>query len=143
MGTTQDVISRAEMCWGIPQSEHHRSEDAVALTEQAVAELKRRAEEDPGNAAHDRRLSWALINLAQLLSARREHARADAGVQPLSRREREVVRLVGEGLTNGQIAERLFLSERTVETHLHNSYKKLRLTTRPALTRWALEHTDD
>ncbi len=70
-----DVIARAESCWGIPHGEHH--EDAVTLTEQAVAELKDRAAREPDNADHSQQLSWALINLAQLLSARRELARAD------------------------------------------------------------------
>ena len=78
MGTKQDVIRRAESCWGIPHGEHHRSDDAVQVTEQAVAALKELAAAEPDNAEHPRKLSWALINLAQLLSERREHARADA-----------------------------------------------------------------
>jgi hypothetical protein len=71
-----DVIARAESCWGIPQGECHE-DDAVLLTELAVAELKDRAAREPDNADHAQALSWALINLAQLLSARRELARAD------------------------------------------------------------------
>jgi hypothetical protein len=70
-----DVIARAESCWGIPHGECH--EDPVTITEQAVAALKQRAAEEPDNADHAQKLSWALINLAQLLSARREHSRAD------------------------------------------------------------------
>ncbi|GAA3439820.1 hypothetical protein [Kutzneria kofuensis] len=70
-----DVIARAESCWGIPHGECH--EDPVTITEQAVAALKELAAREPDNTDHSQKLSWALINLAQLLSARREHARAD------------------------------------------------------------------
>ena len=49
---------------------------------------------------------------------------------PLTRREREVAELVGQGLTNGQIARELVLSERTVEKHVANILKKLGLHSR-------------
>lgn len=48
----------------------------------------------------------------------------------LSEREREVLRLVGDGLTNEQIAERLFLSSHTVRTHVRNALGKLGVHTR-------------
>ena len=50
----------------------------------------------------------------------------------LSRRERDVMRLVAEGLSNEEIAERLFLSVRTVERHLSNVYVKLRVSGKAA-----------
>jgi pimeloyl-ACP methyl ester carboxylesterase/DNA-binding CsgD family transcriptional regulator len=50
----------------------------------------------------------------------------------LSGREREVLALVADGLTNDEIAERLVLSSRTVERHLSNVYVKLRLSGKSA-----------
>jgi ATP/maltotriose-dependent transcriptional regulator MalT len=64
---------------------------------------------------------------------------ATSGVDTLSRSERAVVALVAEGLTNTQIAERLFLSRRTVESHVSAAYRKLQLSNRVELTRVVLE----
>jgi two-component system, NarL family, response regulator NreC len=66
-----------------------------------------------------------------------ERARADE--DPLSDREREVLRLLALGHTNQEIAEMLYLSVRTVETHRAHIMQKLRLTTRAELVRYAIE----
>ncbi|HMD56774.1 MAG TPA: response regulator transcription factor [Solirubrobacteraceae bacterium] len=57
----------------------------------------------------------------------------------LSQREVEVLRLIALGHTNAEIAERLFLSVRTVETHRAHIQQKLRLSTRAELVGYALE----
>ena len=57
---------------------------------------------------------------------------ASADLSELSRREHEVLELVAAGLSNEEIAERLFLSTRTVERHLSNIYSKLRLSGKAA-----------
>jgi two-component system response regulator NreC len=63
-----------------------------------------------------------------------------ASSQTLSPREADVLRLMALGHTNREIGEQLDLSVRTVETHRAHIQQKLSLTTRPELTRYALEH---
>ena len=58
----------------------------------------------------------------------------------LSEREAEILRTIALGYTNVQIAERLFLSVRTVETHRAHIQQKLGLEDRAALVRYAIEH---
>ena len=58
----------------------------------------------------------------------------------LTEREVEVLRLVAQGLTDAQVAQQLVISPRTVNWHLTAIYSKLRVTSRSAATRYALEH---
>jgi two-component system response regulator NreC len=76
---------------------------------------------------------------ARLIAAEAEE-RAQAEQDPLSDREREVLRLLALGHTNQEIAKMLYLSVRTVETHRAHIMQKLRLTTRAELVRYAIEH---
>jgi two-component system response regulator NreC len=66
--------------------------------------------------------------------------RAAAESDPLSEREREVLRLLALGHTNQEIAEQLYISVRTAESHRAHIMQKLRLTTRAELVRYALTH---
>ena len=58
----------------------------------------------------------------------------------LSRREVEVLRLVADGRTAGEIATELFISKRTAEHHVAHIYTKIGVANRAAATRWAVQH---
>jgi two-component system response regulator NreC len=82
---------------------------------------------------------------ARMVAAEAEE-RAAADADPLSERERDVLRLLALGHTNQEIAEKLYISVRTAESHRAHIMQKLRLATRAELVRYALSHgllTDD
>ncbi|RBY91671.1 DNA-binding response regulator [Blastococcus sp. TBT05-19] len=61
----------------------------------------------------------------------------DPGLDLLSAREREVMQLLARGYTYREIGSRLFISVKTVESHASNVLRKLQLSNRNELTRWA------
>jgi DNA-binding NarL/FixJ family response regulator len=71
-----------------------------------------------------------------LLSARR----APDATETLSAREREVLAMVGEGLPNKLIAQRLAISEKTVKAHLTNVYRQIGVSDRTQAALWAQRH---
>jgi predicted ATPase/DNA-binding CsgD family transcriptional regulator len=89
--------------------------------------------------------SGRAMSLAQLLALAREAPvgsggnKASGGAGGLSKRELEVARLVASGMTSRAIAERLFLSERTVESHLEHILTKLGFSSRAQVARWVAE----
>jgi DNA-binding NarL/FixJ family response regulator len=66
-----------------------------------------------------------------------EEEATDPGLDLLSAREREVMQLLARGYTYREIGQRLFISVKTVESHASNVLRKLQLSNRNELTRWA------
>jgi two-component system, NarL family, response regulator DegU len=63
---------------------------------------------------------------------------ARSGEPQLTRRELEILTLVADGLPNGDIARRLWITEQTVKFHLSNIYRKLGVSNRTQASRWAV-----
>jgi DNA-binding CsgD family transcriptional regulator len=104
-----------------------RTTDAVALLQEA-ATIHAKTENSTALA----RVDAALRRLGTRRTARRT-SRPTSGWESLTTMERNVSRLVADGLTNPDIGTRLYISRRTVETHLSHVYTKLGLTGRTQL----------
>ena len=78
--------------------------------------------------------------IAYAQRGRGERKRPARGWASLTPAERDVVRLVSEGLANNDIATRLYVSPRTVQSHLTHVYTKLGLTSRVQLVQEAARH---
>ena len=72
--------------------------------------------------------------------ARGEPVSDEGIIEPLSEREVEVLRLLAQGLTNKDMAQRLILSVRTVEAHLRSVFGKLGVRSRTEAALWAVKH---
>jgi DNA-binding NarL/FixJ family response regulator len=104
------------------------------LKEAADAELVAAVREVAGGG------SYVNPELGARLVAADVKARADAEADPLTEREREVLRLLALGHTNQEISKLIYVSVRTAETHRAHIMQKLRLETRAELVRYALAH---
>ncbi|HWP57486.1 MAG TPA: response regulator transcription factor [Candidatus Acidoferrales bacterium] len=72
----------------------------------------------------------AFEEIARSRTSRGERAVVNESVKSLTKREIEILRLVAEGLTNEEIGKKVFISEKTVKTHLTNIFDKLKVNNR-------------
>jgi ATP/maltotriose-dependent transcriptional regulator MalT len=108
---------------------------AAAQTDEAIRELERAAGEFDALGA-SRYRDQVEADLRALGRERASEARSNgSGIGQLTGRELEVAQLVLDRCTNREIAERLFLSLKTVETHMHNIFNKLGVTSRVEVAR--------
>jgi ATP/maltotriose-dependent transcriptional regulator MalT len=128
----EDAIDRFERSGGLFDAALARVELAATLLALGRAD----ASEREAAGALDRLLQLGAAGEAKRAKQLLEPAASRSGeTGPLSQltpREREVLRLITQGLTNGQIAERLIVSEHTVHRHVTNLLRKLDLPSRTA-----------
>jgi RNA polymerase sigma factor (sigma-70 family) len=112
---------------------------AIVLKEEALSELVQCI-----RAVAEGRvwLPLAVINAALEREAKRR-SKSQILTQLLTIRERQVVLLIADGLSNKEVGRRLQVSEGTVKIHLHNIYQKLQVNNRTALATLAVTHRDE
>ena len=118
-----------------------KNDRALAIAQGALGEEKFGAAWSVGE---DLPLNRAIAEAQTVSTDLRRPAQPDAGPSVaaggLTSRELQVLKLVAEGLTNAQIAQELFLSPRTVSTHLTSIYHKLGVASRAAAVQFASKH---
>jgi len=93
-----------------------------------------------GDAVFSPRLAGFVLDaFAAAPGATQDRPSFDPELDQLTSREREVLRLIARGYTYKEIAKELFISVKTVESHVSSVLRKLQLSTRHQLTRWATE----
>jgi predicted ATPase/DNA-binding CsgD family transcriptional regulator len=116
--------------------------NAPARMGPTYAEIRKDAAAKCRNALGDERFDAAYghgmaMSLAEAIAAARDETPAPApGPLPLTRRERQIAALVASGLGNREIAEQLFLSKRTIDSHIEHIFTKLGFTSRTQLANW-------
>ena len=105
-----------------------------AISTEDLAQAVRRVA--AGDAAFSPRLAGFVLDAFGAGAG--EVAVADTELDRLSAREREVMRLIARGYTYKECASELFISVKTVETHVSAVLRKLQLSNRNELTRWAV-----
>lgn len=92
-----------------------------------------------GDAVFSPRLAGFVLDAFATLPSTAPPASFDPEIDQLSRREHEVLRLIARGYTYKEIARELAISTKTVESHVSSVLRKLQLSTRHQLARWATE----
>lgn len=101
-------------------------------SEELVAAIERVAD---GDAVFSPKLAGFVLDAFSSL----QPADVDAELASLTTREQEVLRHIARGYTYKEVAEQLFISAKTVETHVSSVLRKLQLTNRHELARWAAD----
>ena len=123
-----------EDCARAEHSAGHHTQ-AVDLLDEAL-----RTYNDAGTVRDAARVRRRLRELGVRRKSTRETGSTTSGWSSLTQSELRVARLVAEGMTNRMVAQRLFLSPHTVDSHLRHSFTKLGVTSRVELTREVLAH---
>jgi predicted ATPase/DNA-binding CsgD family transcriptional regulator len=130
------VVKRLSREWSLSawSSRINQLDEACRLAEARLGPRKSEGARGDGQAMSTARA------LEYALGDDKTQAQPGAEESLLSRREREVVTLVAGGLTNKQIADRLFIAERTAEGHVERIRNKLGFRSRTEVATWAVEH---